>query len=154
MYTHAHHRRAYYSSLCSSPTPSTAARVSKYRERENEIARPLPRPLQDQLFCVHVNKTRAPDHLIWCLYDALFLSLSFCPNTCGAHPLANVTCLLFEMDNWLIRVLSLSLCDADACAFRGRIVMKWRALFVHQSECCSLWSFGALITGRKWKLSS
>jgi hypothetical protein len=59
MYIHAHHRRAYYSSPLVANTEPESFKV----ERESEIARPLPRPLQDQLFCMHVNKTRAPDHL-------------------------------------------------------------------------------------------
>jgi len=109
---HMHIIGAHIIHLCSSPTPSTAARVSKYTIYiESEIASPLPRPLQDQLFCVHVNKTRAPAIISSDVCMTPSLSLSIFLSECFIHirhPLANVTCLLFEMDNWLIRILSLS----------------------------------------------
>ena len=120
---HMHIIGAHIIHLCSSPTPSTAARVSKYTIYiESEIASPLPRPLQDQLFCVHVNKTRAPAIISSDVCMTPSLSLSIFLSECFIHirhPLANVTCLLFEMDNWLIRILSLSLWCWCVCIQRA-----------------------------------
>lgn len=157
MYIHAHHRRAYYSSLLVANTER------EFQSIESEIARPLPRPLQDQLFCMHVNKTRAPDHLSSdgcasvCMTPSLYLfvrMLLYCIYM-GTLSLMSLVCYL----RWTIDSSASSLCFS-LCVMLMRVhsegALWWseERCLCSQSAACSLWSFGALITGRKWKLPS